>query len=91
MLTDTKRTYLPDWDATCLSEGWGKEDDDLTHRLQRKGCKKRSLRFAGIVYHLWHGHESMESDQKNAEYFRKNNEKNIVYCENGVSKYLKQE
>ena len=90
MLTDTKRTYLPDWDATCLSgdpiflaingydeffEGWGKEDDDLTHRLQRKGCKKRSLRFAGIVYHLWHGHESMESDQKNAEYFRKNNEK----------------
>ena len=26
-------------------EGWGKEDDDLTHRLQRKGCKKRSLRF----------------------------------------------
>ena len=72
-------------------EGWGKEDDDLTHRLQRKGCKKRSLRFAGIVYHLWHGHESMESDQKNAEYFRKNNEKNIVYCENGVSKYLKQE
>ena len=44
-------------------EGWGKEDDDLTHRLQRKGCKKRSLRFAGIVYHLWHGHESMESDR----------------------------
>ena len=72
-------------------EGWGKEDDDLTHRLQRKGCKKRSLRFAGIVYHLWHGHESMESDQKNAEYFCKKNEKNIVYCENGVSKYLKQE
>ena len=26
-------------------EGWGKEDDDLTHRLQRKGCKKRSLRL----------------------------------------------
>ena len=39
---------------------------------------------------VWYGSRSYV-DKRYAEYFRKNNEKNIVYCENGVSKYLKQE
>ena len=34
-------------------EGWGREKEDLTHRLMRLGIRKRTLRFAGIMYRLW--------------------------------------
>lgn len=69
-------------------EGWGKEDDDLAHRLGRYGCKKRTIRFSGIVYHLWHGLESKEEEQKNTAYLHLNDKQNTVRCDNGVDKYL---
>jgi glycosyltransferase involved in cell wall biosynthesis len=35
-------------------EGWGREDDDLTLRLQYSGVERRILRYAGLAIHLWH-------------------------------------
>lgn len=69
-------------------EGWGKEDDDLAHRLHRSGCRKRALRFSGIVYHLWHGIEQMYNEETNNRYMLANDEKETVRCANGVDKYL---
>lgn len=70
-------------------EGWGGEDSDLGCRLQLAGLKKRYLKFAGIVYHLWHYHGGgyMENN-KNFEYSRGVMERGKARCENGVNKYL---
>lgn len=69
-------------------EGWGAEDDDLAHRLYRSGCRKRALRFSGIVYHLWHGMEDPGSRQKNSDYKDARDQEGTLWCENGIDKYL---
>lgn len=35
-------------------EGWGREDDDISHRLVNAGLVRRPIRFAGLAIHLWH-------------------------------------
>lgn len=69
-------------------EGWGGEDDDLAHRLHRYGCRKRALRFSGIVYHLWHGMENMENKEKNYEYRVAKDREGTIWCNSGIDKYL---
>ncbi len=69
-------------------EGWGGEDIDLGNRLQRSGCRKRYLKFAGIVYHLWHEDKFMYNREKNFAYEAQQNECRTVRCTNGVDKYL---
>ncbi|MDE5808400.1 MAG: glycosyltransferase family 2 protein [Muribaculaceae bacterium] len=34
--------------------GWGHEDTDFTMRLHRNGIEKRNIRYAALIYHLWH-------------------------------------
>lgn len=69
-------------------EGWGGEDVDLGKRLQNSGCQKRYLKFAGIVYHLWHEDKFMYNKMKNFQYMRMQDERKTVRCESGVDKYL---
>ena len=35
-------------------EGWGREDTELTMRLQHAGVRRRLLRYSGLAIHLWH-------------------------------------
>lgn len=69
-------------------EGWGGEDWDLGNRFQRAGLKKLYLKFAGIVYHLWHEDKYMYNKAKNFDYMEKAKTDKPVYCENGVDKYI---
>ena len=69
-------------------EGWGSEDIDLGKRLLNSGCRKRYLKFAGIVYHLWHEDKFMYNKTKNLQYMRMLDERKTVRCTNGVDKYL---
>ena len=69
-------------------EGWGSEDIDLGKRLLNSGCRKRYLKFAGIVYHLWHEDKFMYNKTKNLQYMRMLDERKAVRCTNGVDKYL---
>lgn len=69
-------------------EGWGGEDADLGKRLLNSGCKKRYLKFAGIVYHLWHEDKFMYNKAKNLHRMEMLDEKS-VRCEDGVDKYLR--
>ncbi len=66
--------------------GWGGEESDFSHRLLMKGVKYRRLKFAGIVYHLWHKTNSMDNLEKNTRYCERE-DKSIV-CANGVSKHI---
>lgn len=71
-------------------EGWGGEDSDLGDRLQLLGLKKRYLKFAGIVYHLWHNHGGGYMDNpRNIEYSMRCKERGMIRCTNGIDKYLK--
>lgn len=69
-------------------EGWGGEDIDLGDRLQRSGCRKRYLKFAGIVYHLWHEDKFMYNREKNFSYYASQNKQKAIRCKDGVDKYL---
>lgn len=69
-------------------EGWGREDDDLTHRFARNGCYIRDLRFKGIIYHLWHASDVNQNMENNMLLCSDNDRKKIVRIENGVDKYL---
>lgn len=69
-------------------EGWGSEDKDLAARLQNSGCQKRYLKFAGIVYHLWHEQGFKYNEDKNLQYLEALNTRNSVRCMDGVDKYL---
>lgn len=69
-------------------EGWGGEDYDFANRLLNSGCRKLYLKFAGIVYHLWHEDKYMQNADNNFEYFNSQSESQVVRCENGVDKYL---
>lgn len=72
-------------------EGWGGEDGDFGRRLQRAGVKKRQLKFAGIVYHLWHEDKYMYNKQLNFDYSMRKDEEQPIRCRDGVDKYLEGE
>lgn len=70
-------------------EGWGREDDDIAHRLGRLGLRKRDLRFTAICYHLWHPENSRSQTEKNDSFFKEQDRLGIVKCADGLDKYLK--
>ncbi len=71
-------------------EGWGVEDDDLAWRLHRLGRTKRALRFAGIVFHLWHRERAAQSETqlRNHAYCMEQNRRGVIRRERGIDQYL---
>lgn len=69
-------------------EGWGAEDGDFGMRLNMLGLRKLSLKFTGIVYHLWHEDKYMYNKEQNKQYSRECQQRGLAYCVNGVDKYL---
>jgi glycosyltransferase involved in cell wall biosynthesis len=69
--------------------GWGKEDNDLSIRLSNAGVKLHFLKFAGIVYHLYHKEASKERMQENELLLMEAMRQKQTFVANGLSKYLK--
>lgn len=67
-------------------EGWGGEDGDFARRLTLYGLNKRHLKFAGLVWHLWHEDKYMYNKDENIRYSIREN--CAVRCEKGVDQYL---
>ncbi|MFZ4863553.1 glycosyltransferase family 2 protein [Sphingobacterium sp. Mn56C] len=68
--------------------GWGSEDKELFARMIQRGCRKKFLKFAGIVYHIWHYSASKEKEIRNESIYRKTVDLNITFIPNGIDKYL---
>ena len=68
--------------------GWGGEDFDFAMRLFHLGRKKLALKFAGIVFHLWHNDVHMENREKNFDYYDAQVDKKVTRCEQGLDQYL---
>lgn len=70
-------------------EGWGREDDDIAHRLGRHGLLKRDLRFTAVCYHLWHPENKRSSVEANDAILKEQDRLGIIRCKKGVDHYLK--
>ncbi|MDT0687087.1 glycosyltransferase family 2 protein [Autumnicola psychrophila] len=68
--------------------GWGQEDSEMVVRLLNKGVDGRRLRYAGIVYHIWHKENSKEKSGVNRIIQQKAMDGEMVSCKNGIEKYL---
>jgi len=70
--------------------GWGGEDDDFAIRLQNSGVKKKSITFACIIFHLWHGrpYQSDSNTENNRALAAEARKTGSVRCEHGVAAYL---
>lgn len=69
-------------------EGWGREDSELIVRVLNNGSVGRRLRYRGIVYHIWHKEKSRDKLEENNEIQRLSAEKKLVWCQDGIDKYL---
>ncbi len=69
-------------------EGWGREDSDLVIRMGNNGVKAKRLRYAGIVFHLYHKINSKANFELNDRMQQETIEKKTVHIANGVDQYL---
>ncbi len=70
-------------------EGWGHEDSDLTLRMMNNGVKKSVIKFAAIVYHLYHPEKKNNNQEaRNKEIMEQTQKDNITWVDSGIDKYL---
>mgnify|MGYP006188109331 FL=1 len=69
-------------------EGWGREDSDLVLRMGNKGVLAKRLRYAGIVFHIYHKVNSKHNLELNDSIEQKTILEKIVRISNGINKYL---
>lgn len=69
-------------------EGWGREDSELIIRMTNNGVYGKRLRYAGIVYHIWHKVKDQSRFETNDKMQQLAVEQQKNSCENGISKYL---
>lgn len=68
--------------------GWGREDSEFVARFYNAGMKRRDIRFAAIAYHLWHKEEARDALPQNDQLLAHAIDNKIMYCENGVDRFL---
>jgi len=69
-------------------EGWGREDSDLVIRMSNLGVKAKRIRYAGIVYHIYHKVNSQHNLQFNDSIQERTIREKIIRCEKGIGQYL---
>ncbi|MNE17355.1 Chondroitin synthase [compost metagenome] len=70
-------------------EGWGHEDSDLTLRLMNNGVKKSIIKFAAIVYHIFHPENRNNlQESKNRVILEKTLNSKTVWAPIGINQYL---
>jgi glycosyltransferase involved in cell wall biosynthesis len=69
-------------------EGWGREDSEFILRTLNNGVQGKRLRYGGIVYHLYHPESSKSNLEDNDMIQQKTIQEKLVWCENGLEKYL---
>jgi len=68
--------------------GWGKEDNELTVRLQNSGIKLRFIKFAAVTFHLYHKVADLSSMNANEEKLNQTIRKGVTFAPTGMSNYL---
>ena len=68
--------------------GWGREDSEFVIRLLNNKIRRKSLKFSAIQYHLWHNESNRKSLPDNDKILKKTIEEKLVWCEEGINKFL---
>lgn len=69
--------------------GWGREDNEIGLRLIHSGVRKRIIKFSGVVFHIYHSEKTRTGLNINDELMQRAAAENTVYCEKGVSQYIR--
>lgn len=68
--------------------GWGREDNEIACRLINAGVRKRIIKNAGIVFHLYHPDNSRAQFNINNEILQKTIDEKRTWCSKGIDQYL---
>lgn len=68
--------------------GWGKEDSEMIQRLHNINILGKRLKFAGIVFHIYHHELSKNRLEINNDIEKETLEKKIKFAEKGINQYL---
>lgn len=69
-------------------KGWALEDSEMIQRLHNSGIKGKRLKFAGIVYHLYHPVQKRTFLEANKAIQEETTATKRTWIENGVDKFL---
>ena len=64
--------------------GWGSEDHELVCRLINSGVRKRTIKFAGIVFHLHHELHGTDNLNSNRNIMNETKAKKSTWCDKGI-------
>ncbi|WPR71512.1 glycosyltransferase family 2 protein [Flavobacterium sp. NG2] len=70
-------------------EGWGREDSDLAIRLGNNRVKAKRIRYAGIIYHIYHKVNLNENLELNERMEKETVLNKTIRVVNGIDKYIK--
>lgn len=70
-----------------LVEAW-REDSEMIERMHNNGIKGKRLKFAGIVYHLYHKSQSKNQIDINLAIEKETIEKKLKFTDKGINQYL---
>ena len=68
--------------------GWGREDSEIACRLINAGIRKRIIKNAGIVFHLYHQDNSRAQFNINNKILQRTIDEKRTWCAKGVDQYL---
>lgn len=68
--------------------GWGREDNEIACRLINAGIRKRIIKNAGVVFHLYHPDNSRAQFNINNEILQKTIDEKRTWCSKGIDQYL---
>ena len=68
--------------------GWGREDNEIVVRMVNAGLTKRSLKFGGIVYHIYHPENTRSGLNINDNLLNRAIADKTTFCAKGIDQYL---
>ncbi|HEY0679130.1 MAG TPA: glycosyltransferase family 2 protein [Chitinophagaceae bacterium] len=69
-------------------KGWGKEDNELTVRLQNAGLQLRFIKFGAVVYHLYHKVADLSAVPANEEKLLQTIARGVTFVPAGMNQYV---
>lgn len=69
-------------------EGWGMEDSEMIQRMHNNGILAKRLRYAGIVFHMYHKSASRNNVSHNNTLLLKAQNPEVIKCKKGINQYL---
>ena len=68
--------------------GWGREDSEFIVRMLNTGIHRKSLKFGGVGFHLYHPENTRASLKENDDILADSIAHNRQRCEKGIDQYL---